>query len=85
MHMRLESFVLLWVSHYGKIELASFDVQLSQAREVGENNPKLREALAAMPNAEPEVIASIVSYLAKPESYFVNGQSVSVNGGGYFD
>jgi len=33
------------------------------------------------PDAEPEVVASIVSYLAKPESYFINGQTISVDGG----
>ncbi|THH31706.1 hypothetical protein EUX98_g2450 [Antrodiella citrinella] len=33
------------------------------------------------PDAEPPVVASIVSYLCKPEAYFVNGQSISVCGG----
>ncbi|CCM01195.1 uncharacterized protein FIBRA_03243 [Fibroporia radiculosa] len=39
----------------------------------------------AVPVAEPEVVSSVVSFLAKPESYFITGQSLSVNGGAYFD
>jgi len=31
--------------------------------------------------AEPDVIASIVSYLCKPEAYFITGQTISVDGG----
>ncbi|EPT05384.1 NAD-binding protein [Fomitopsis schrenkii] len=38
-----------------------------------------------MPTADPEVIASLVSYLAKPEAYFITGQSINVDGGFYFD
>ncbi|KAH9948005.1 hypothetical protein B0H21DRAFT_287368 [Amylocystis lapponica] len=34
-----------------------------------------------IPNASPGVIASIVSYLAKPEAYFITGQSITVDGG----
>ncbi|KAF9805692.1 hypothetical protein IEO21_08955 [Rhodonia placenta] len=37
----------------------------------------------SMPGAGPEVIASVVSYLVKPEAYFVTGQSIDVNGGHY--
>ena len=56
------------------------------------------------PPAEPEVIASIVSYLARREAYFITGwsisgvsgvrcdglilflgQTISVNGGVFFD
>ncbi|KAF8240309.1 NAD(P)-binding protein [Tricholoma matsutake] len=33
----------------------------------------------------PTDVASIVSYLASPESRFITGQSISVNGGRYFD
>lgn len=40
---------------------------------------------ADSPEAGPEVIASIVSYLAKPESYFITGQTILVNGGVIFD
>ncbi|KAH9917303.1 short chain oxidoreductase [Fomitopsis serialis] len=39
----------------------------------------------ALPMAEPEVIASFVSYLAKPESRFITGQTINVNGGGHCD
>jgi len=34
---------------------------------------------------KPEDIASIVSYLASEEAHFITGQSVSVNGGLFFD
>jgi len=37
------------------------------------------------PEAEPHVIASIVSYLVKPEAYFITGQSITVDGGRYMD
>jgi len=34
---------------------------------------------------KPEDIASLVCYLASKESHFITGQSISVNGGWYFD
>ncbi|KAH8118156.1 NAD-binding protein [Phellopilus nigrolimitatus] len=34
-----------------------------------------------IPDAYPDVVASIVSYLAKPEAHFINGQAISVDGG----
>ncbi|KAL6301458.1 NAD-P-binding protein [Sparassis latifolia] len=37
------------------------------------------------PHAEPSVIASLVSYLAKPESFFVTGQCINVDGGLRYD
>jgi len=40
---------------------------------------------AEPPMAEPEVIASIVSYLVKPEAYFITGQSICIDGGVCFD
>ncbi|EMD34709.1 hypothetical protein CERSUDRAFT_116897 [Gelatoporia subvermispora B] len=33
------------------------------------------------PDAGPEVIASIVSYIVKPETYFITGQAINVDGG----
>ncbi|KAH9929827.1 uncharacterized protein B0H18DRAFT_175779 [Fomitopsis serialis] len=42
-------------------------------------------ALSKIPIAEPEVIASLVSYIAKPEAYFITGQTISANGGAHFD
>ncbi|TCD65276.1 hypothetical protein EIP91_002838 [Steccherinum ochraceum] len=33
------------------------------------------------PDAGPEVVASIVSYICKPEAFFITGQSISVDGG----
>ncbi|KAL6300815.1 NAD-binding protein [Sparassis latifolia] len=37
------------------------------------------------PEGEPEVVASVVSYLAKPEAHFVTGQSINIDGGIVFD
>jgi len=37
------------------------------------------------PDAGPEVVASTVSYIVKPEAYFITGQSISMNGGTLFD
>ncbi|KAL6303293.1 NAD-P-binding protein [Sparassis latifolia] len=34
-----------------------------------------------VPQTEPTVIASFVSYLAKPESFFITGQCINVDGG----
>ncbi|PCH44769.1 NAD(P)-binding protein [Wolfiporia cocos MD-104 SS10] len=33
------------------------------------------------PDAGPEVVASIVAYLVRPEAHFITGQSISVDGG----
>lgn len=44
----------------------------------------LVKKIYGVPNAKvapPDVVASIVSYLVKPEAYFVTGQIVSVDGG----
>ncbi|KAF9813557.1 hypothetical protein IEO21_05489 [Rhodonia placenta] len=35
------------------------------------------------PEVGPDVIASVVSYLVKPEAHFITGQSIDVNGGTY--
>ncbi|KZT67277.1 NAD(P)-binding protein [Daedalea quercina L-15889] len=43
----------------------------------------LPERLAPPPG--PDVIASLVSYLAKPEAYFITGQTINVDGGVFFD
>ncbi|KZT68388.1 acetoin reductase family protein [Daedalea quercina L-15889] len=37
------------------------------------------------PAAGPEVVASLVSYLVKPEAYFITGQSLTVDGGVVFN
>ncbi|EPS95394.1 NAD-binding protein [Fomitopsis schrenkii] len=41
--------------------------------------------LSKIPMAEPEVIASLVAYIAKPEAYFITGQTISPNGGVHFN
>ncbi|EPS97429.1 NAD-binding protein [Fomitopsis schrenkii] len=38
-----------------------------------------------IPMAQPDVVASLVSYIAKPESYFITGQTISANGGTHCD
>lgn len=51
-------------------------------------NPDMEKTLnltADMPRAKPEVIASLVSYLVKPEAYFITGQTVMANGGSAMD
>ncbi|GBE87608.1 Versicolorin reductase [Sparassis crispa] len=37
------------------------------------------------PFGEPSVIGELVSYLVKPESQFVSGQCININGGVFFD
>ncbi|KAI0938461.1 hypothetical protein AcW1_001813 [Taiwanofungus camphoratus] len=46
---------------------------------------KLLDLPSNLPFADPEVVASLVSYLAKPEAYFITGQSILVDGGVLFD
>jgi len=44
--------------------------------------------LVGLPGAryeEPEVIASLVSYLVKPEAHFITGQAINCDGGLVFD
>ncbi|EJC97510.1 NAD-binding protein [Fomitiporia mediterranea MF3/22] len=60
------------------------NMQLFQAKGFLEAQATADEvSSASRPFAEPEIVASLVSYLAKPESYFVNGQSIIVDGGSY--
>jgi len=40
---------------------------------------------ASTPRGKPEDIASLVSYLAKPESRFLTGQTITMDGGVIFD
>lgn len=40
---------------------------------------------AALPVMDAEDIAGLVSYIARPESKFVTGQSLNINGGSFFD
>ncbi|PCH44827.1 NAD(P)-binding protein [Wolfiporia cocos MD-104 SS10] len=47
----------------------------------GSTTKKILGLPADAPVGEPEVAASLVSYLAKPESYFITGQTIGVNGG----
>ncbi|KAI0724854.1 hypothetical protein C8Q72DRAFT_877690 [Fomitopsis betulina] len=36
------------------------------------------------PSASPEVVSSLVSYLVKPEAYFITGQAITMDGGVVF-
>ncbi|KAF9077287.1 hypothetical protein BDP27DRAFT_1413713 [Rhodocollybia butyracea] len=57
------------------------------------DTPMLKQSLDENPSedfssfvvGQPEDIASIVSYLASKESRYITGQTISVNGGIYFD
>ncbi|KAL6303292.1 NAD-binding protein [Sparassis latifolia] len=40
---------------------------------------------ANSPEADPSAIAGLVSYLARPESQFISGQCININGGSFFD
>ncbi|KAI5116660.1 hypothetical protein M0805_000809 [Coniferiporia weirii] len=49
-----------------------------------DNHAALKNLFGMPPDtraAGPDSVASIVSYLVKPEAYFINGQSISVDGG----
>ncbi|GBE88160.1 NAD-P-binding protein [Sparassis latifolia] len=49
---------------------------------------KFKESLhmpANLPEADPSAIAGLVSYLIRPESQFISGQCVNINGGSFFD
>jgi len=52
--------------------------------DVGTNRHEMI-GLSNVPIGQPENIASIVSYLVKPESEFINGQTISVDGGVIYD
>ncbi|KAH9828679.1 uncharacterized protein C8Q71DRAFT_799960 [Rhodofomes roseus] len=56
-------------------------VSIEDAKAQGLNS----SAMSKLPMAEPEVIASLVSYIAKPEAFFITGQTISANGGAHFD
>ena len=43
--------------------------------------PQLMGFPPETPDAEPEVVASAVSYLCKPEAHFITGQTISIDGG----
>ncbi|OSX63546.1 hypothetical protein POSPLADRAFT_1138933 [Postia placenta MAD-698-R-SB12] len=45
----------------------------------------IKSSMADLPLADPEVVAAVVSFLIRPESYFITGQSISPNGGAVFD
>ncbi|KAL5526680.1 hypothetical protein ACEPAF_8405 [Sanghuangporus sanghuang] len=54
---------------------------------VDDNCATVRKLFGApdAPVAEADTVASIVSYLVKPEAYFINGQCISVDGGLRYD
>ncbi|KAI0684456.1 NAD-binding protein [Cytidiella melzeri] len=47
--------------------------------------PKGEEGAPGPKVAEPSVVAGLVSYLVRPESYFINGQILSIDGGMIYD
>ncbi|KAF9073114.1 hypothetical protein BDP27DRAFT_1445278, partial [Rhodocollybia butyracea] len=61
------------------------DTPMFQA--LSDENPDILEKLSSSLEkpGQPEDIASIVSYLASKESRYITGQTISVNGGKYFD
>ncbi|KAF9807465.1 hypothetical protein IEO21_08213 [Rhodonia placenta] len=38
-----------------------------------------------LPDAEPDIVAGLVSYLVKPEAYHITGQSINIDGGMFYD
>ncbi|KAI0083899.1 NAD-binding protein [Irpex rosettiformis] len=44
-----------------------------------------KEAPSGAKTASPSVVADLVSYLAKPESHFINGQIITIDGGEVLD
>ncbi|KAI0719006.1 NAD-binding protein [Fomitopsis betulina] len=63
----------------GGIRTNIVDVETAKASGIVDSD------MMKFPVAEPEVIASLVSYIAKPEAYFITGQTISANGGAHFD
>ncbi|OSX63534.1 hypothetical protein POSPLADRAFT_1139924 [Postia placenta MAD-698-R-SB12] len=73
------------LSAYSATKFAVRGLTQSAALELAPHDITMFGLPADSPEAGPEVIASIVSYLAKPESYFITGQTILVNGGVIFD
>jgi NAD(P)-dependent dehydrogenase (short-subunit alcohol dehydrogenase family) len=65
------------------------NTQLTVSPRDGDDGPgSALKKLIGFPNAryeEPEVIASLVSYLARPEAHFITGQTIIADGGLVFD
>ncbi|KAL5525054.1 hypothetical protein ACEPAF_8923 [Sanghuangporus sanghuang] len=66
--------LLLYILDYEVLMLTN-EVLLTLEEDV------LKRLQSRSSTGKPEDIASMVSYLVKPEAYFVNGQTVNVNGG----
>ncbi|KAK0220238.1 hypothetical protein IW262DRAFT_1555874 [Armillaria fumosa] len=50
-----------------------------------ENVRQSENAVALKKIGQPKDLASLVSYIASPESHFITGQTISVDGGWYFN
>ncbi|KAK7034598.1 hypothetical protein VNI00_012229 [Paramarasmius palmivorus] len=62
---------------------ASPDIDPDLLKTIEAAAPKLAGPLTK--NSSPNAVASIVSYLASEEANYITGQTVSVNGGAFFD
>ncbi|OSX59746.1 hypothetical protein POSPLADRAFT_1149702 [Postia placenta MAD-698-R-SB12] len=68
-------------SAYSATKFAVRGLTQSTALELSKYDITALELPPNVPVGEPEVIASLVSYLIKPEAYFITGQTIMVNGG----
>ncbi|KAK0237931.1 hypothetical protein EDD85DRAFT_562516 [Armillaria nabsnona] len=62
------------------------DTPMTRSVLPGEGFAKSSENVVALKKiGQPKDLASLVSYLASPESHFITGQTISVDGGWYFN
>ncbi|KAI0777895.1 NAD-binding protein [Irpex lacteus] len=49
------------------------------------NKELVKQSPIGAKTASPSVVAGLVSYLSRPESHFINGQIITIDGGGVLD